>query len=165
LESRPFKTKDGQKITISPFSEEAIEGLILFYEQFEPKEVYQGLPPRLEGRRRPWAENLVHGNITLLAMDGGQVIGQISAIPIPSSLRAELLIFVHQDFQNQGIGTELIRSMTQRTAEVGVKSLWLTVQTSNSIAVHVLQKCGFRFIGPMNSEREMILDFGSWEGS
>lgn len=51
------------------------------------------------------------------------MIGQISAIPIPSSFMAELLVFVHQGFQNQGIGTELIRLMTQRTVEVGVKSL------------------------------------------
>lgn len=160
MESRPFKTKEGKEITIRLFSEEAMGGLIVFYDQFEPKEVYQGLPPRLQCARRQWVENVVHGNITLLAMDGGRVIGQTSAIPIPSSFMAEVLIFVHPDFQNQGIGTELIRSVAECAAETGVKSLWLTVLTSNTIAVHVLRKCGFRFIGPMDSEREMILDLG-----
>ncbi len=73
---------------------------------------------------------------------------------------AELLVFVHPDFQNQGIGTELIKWVAKGAGERGFKRLWLTVLTSNSIAVYVFRKCGFKFIGPMDSEREMILELG-----
>lgn len=165
MKPRPFKTKKGRNITICPFSEEAFERLLVFYDQFKPKEGYQGLPPRLGSTRRQWVRNLIQGNFTLLAMDGERVIGHAAAIPIPSSAMAELLVFVHQDFQNQGIGTELIRSVAECTTETGVKCLWLTVLTSNFIAIYVFRKCGFRFIGPMDSEREMILDLGSSESS
>lgn len=160
MEPRSFKTKPGRDITIRLFWEEAMDGLVVFYDQFEPKEAYQGLPPRLKDPRRQWVGNLVQDSITLLAMDEGRVIGHTSALPVPSSFMAELLVFVHQDFRNQGIGTELIRLVAQCTAERGIKSLWLTVLTSNSIALHVYQKCGFNFIGPMDSQREMILDLG-----
>lgn len=165
MEPRPFKTKKGRDITIRLFSEEALEGLLAFYDQFEPKEGYQGLPPRLGPTRRRWAENLVQGNFTLLAMDGGRVIGHAAAIPIPSTSTAELLVFVHQDFQNQGIGTELIRLVAEGADETGIKRLWLTVLTANFIAVYVFRKCGFRFVGPIDSEREMVLDLGSAEDS
>ena len=98
-------------------------------------------------------------------MDGGRVIGHAAAIPIPSSAMAELLVFVHQDFQKQGIGTELIRSVVECAPEKSVTCLWLTVLTSNFIAIYVFRKCGFSFIGPIDSEREMILDLGSSEGT
>jgi RimJ/RimL family protein N-acetyltransferase len=155
-----FQTKKGRNITICLFSDEVLEGLLTFYDEFEPREGYQGLPPRLKPRRRGWVENLVQGNLTLLAMDEDRIIAHAAAIPIPSSTMAELLVFVHQDFQNQGIGTELIRLVAEYAGDQGFKRLWLTVLTANAIAVHVFKKCGFRFVGPMDSEREMILDLG-----
>ncbi len=158
MDHRPFRTKKGRDITICLFSKEALHALLAFYDEFEPKEGYQGLPPRLESSRRQWVENLVVGNLTLLAMEGGQVIAHAAAIRIPSSSTAELLVFVHQDFQNQGIGTELVKLVAEGAIERGLKRIWLTVLTSNSVAVYVFRKCGFRFIGPMDSEREMILD-------
>ncbi len=161
MEPRPFKTKKGKDITIRLFSEEVLGGLLAFYDQFEPKEEYQGLPPRLESARKQWVENLIRGNLTLLAMDRRRVIGHASAIAIPSTCTAELLVFVHPDFQNQGIGTELIRLVAECVGDTGAKRLWLTVRTANSVAVYVFRKCGFRFIGPMDSEREMILDLES----
>jgi len=112
VDHRPFRTKKGRDVTICLFSKEALHALLTFYDQFEPKEGYQGLPPRLKSSRRRWVENLVEGNLTLLAMEGRQVIAHAAAIPIPTSSMAELLVFVHQDFQNQGIGTELIKLVT-----------------------------------------------------
>ncbi len=164
MEPRPFKTKKGKEVSICLFSEKVAERLFVFYDEFQPKERYLGLPHRLDPVRKQWVETLVQGNLNLLAMDRGRVIGHAAAIPIPPSSMAELLVFVHQDFQNQGIGTELIRLVAECAAEIGTKSLWLTVSTSNSIAVHVYQKCGFTFVGPMDSEREMILDLGSLRG-
>jgi len=158
LEARPFRTKLGKEVTICPFFQGALEGLVAFYDQLEPKEAYQGLPPRLEETRRQWVERLLReGDITFLALYETRVIGHTSAIPIPSTLMAELLVFVHQDFRNQGIGTELIHLVAEAASTRGLECLWLTVSTSNSIAVHVYRKCGFCFIGPMDSEREMIL--------
>ncbi len=158
MDPHPFKTKKGRDVTICLYSEEAREGLLAFYDQFEPKEGYQGLPPRLESNRRLWAENLVEGNLTLLVMDGARVIAHAAAIAIPSSEMAELLVFVRPEFQNQGIGTELIKWVAKLAGERGFKRLWLTVLTSNPIAIYVFRKCGFKFIGPMDSEREMILE-------
>jgi RimJ/RimL family protein N-acetyltransferase len=164
LEPRPFRTKAGKDITIRLFSEEAFEGLVSFYNQFEPKEVFQGLPPRLASRRIQWMKTLVEGSLAVLAMDRERVIGHTAAIPIPSSLVAELLVFVHQDFRNQGIGTELIRLVTDAAADMGFKTLWLTVSTANAIAIHVYRKCGFQSISGIECEREMVLELGPVKG-
>lgn len=161
MEPHPFKTKTGRDITIRLFLEEKLQRLLLFYDEFEPKEGYQGLPPRSRSTRRQWVDNLIRGNLTLLAVEGDRVIGHATAISIPSSSMAELIVFVHQDFQNQGIGTELIRLTAEYAANMGFRRLWLTVLSANLIAVYVLRKCGFRFISPMDSEREMVMDIGS----
>jgi RimJ/RimL family protein N-acetyltransferase len=139
--------------------EGALEQLFTFYDQFEPKGVDLGIPPRLESSRREWVVKFARSGVSLIAMDGGRVVGHTAAIPINPST-AELFVFVHQDAQNQGIGTELVRSLAKCATEAGLKRLWLSVLNSNFIAIHVYRKCGFRFVGPMDLEREMVLDLG-----
>ena len=159
MEVCSFRTKKGRNLTLCLFMEGALQQLLTFYDQFEPKGVDLGIPPRLALSRREWVERFASTSVSLLATDGDQIVGHAAAVPINSST-AELFVFVHQDAQNQGIGTELVRSLAKCAAETGLKRLWLSVLNSNFIAIHVYRKCGFRFVGPMDLEREMVLDLG-----
>jgi RimJ/RimL family protein N-acetyltransferase len=154
-----FRTRTGRDLTLCPFVEGALQQLLAFYDQFEPKGVDLGIPPRVASTRREWVGRLARTSVGVLAMDGDRVVGHTAAVPINAST-SELFVFVHQDAQNQGIGTELVRSLAKCAAEIGLKRLWLSVLNSNFIAIHVYRKCGFRFVGPMDVEREMVLDIG-----
>jgi ribosomal protein S18 acetylase RimI-like enzyme len=67
------------------------------------------------------------------------------------------LIFVHQDYQDRGIGTALTQLMRELACEMGWSQIWLTVETRNFKAIHVYEKVGFCFVGPRDIECVMML--------
>ena len=58
--------------------------------------------------------------------------------------QAEMMNFVvHQDYQNQGIGSELMRYSVDYLTKLGVKSISLEVRKSNKRARYFYEKFGF----------------------
>ena len=57
---------------------------------------------------------------------------------------AELFIYVHQDFQNAGLGTALMRKAIELAKEAGLHRLGLTVVADNHRAIKVYEKVGFK---------------------
>jgi ribosomal protein S18 acetylase RimI-like enzyme len=67
------------------------------------------------------------------------------------------VIFVHQDFRNLGVGTEMTRLTMEKAKEMGLKSTWLTVAMNNFIAIKLYRKLGFEYSDMDECERTMIL--------
>jgi ribosomal protein S18 acetylase RimI-like enzyme len=67
------------------------------------------------------------------------------------------VIFVHQDFRNLGVGTELTRMTVEKARQMGLKSLWLTVAMNNFIAIKLYRSLGFEYSDMDEWERTMIL--------
>jgi RimJ/RimL family protein N-acetyltransferase len=57
--------------------------------------------------------------------------------------RAEFGIVVHDDFQDQGIGTELTKFMLDIARRHGLMKVTLEVFSNNKKAIYVYEKCGF----------------------
>ena len=128
------------------------------YRKFEPKELSQGLPPRLEHKREEWLGYVVNEGINLLAIMEGKVVGHAALFEMEREEKScEYLIFIHQDYQNRGIGTALTQLMRELVHELGYSQIWLTVEARNFKAIHVYEKVGFCFVGPRDIECVMML--------
>jgi len=127
------------------------------YQVFEPKEWSQGLPPRLEHKREEWLLYMVNEGINLLAIMEGKVVGHAALFEMEHGRSYEYLIFVHQQYQDRGIGTALTEMIKELAKEMGFDQIWLTVATINRKAIHVYQKVGFCIVGPRDVECVMML--------
>ncbi|MHA2203744.1 MAG: N-acetyltransferase family protein, partial [Candidatus Hodarchaeales archaeon] len=61
-------------------------------------------------------------------------------------------ITVHDDYQNQGLGTIVTQHMIEIARRMGLKKMYLRVQTDNERAIHVYKKCGFHIEGRLEME-------------
>ena len=127
------------------------------YRGFEPKEWSQGLPPRLDHKREEWLRYVVEEGINLLAIMEDKVVGHAALFEMEREKNFEYLVFVHQDYQDRGIGTALTQVMRELAREIGCSQIWLTVEARNFKAVHVYEKVGFCFVGPREVECVMML--------
>jgi RimJ/RimL family protein N-acetyltransferase len=131
--------------------------LAAMYRGFEPKEWSQGLPPRLEQKREEWLRYVVDKGINLLAIMEGKLVGHAALFEIKRGRDYEYLIFVHQDYQDRGIGTALSQAMKDLAQEMECSKIWLTVGAINRKAIHVYKKVGFCIVGPRDVECVMML--------
>ncbi len=70
--------------------------------------------------------------------------------------KAELGITVHDDYQNQGLGTIMVMHLLEIAQASKLKKIYLRVDTNNSRAIHVYEKCGF--IKEAKLEKEDYVD-------
>ncbi|NRF95205.1 GNAT family N-acetyltransferase [Paenibacillus frigoriresistens] len=71
----------------------------------------------------------------------------------------ELGIAILPDFKKQGIGTILMKQIQQQAITDGYKSLSLSVDPDNHMAVRLYEKLGFETFGMSGTSRVMKLTF------
>ena len=97
--------------------------------------------------------------------DGDKVVGWIALTPTSSCCVlkgcVEMSIYVDNDYQGRGIGTELVKQLLCEAKKQGYWSILSTVISINSASVALHKKCGFREVG----YREKIAKdrFGNWQ--
>jgi RimJ/RimL family protein N-acetyltransferase len=138
--------KNGKAIKLALYQPEHKEALIAMYASMSPEAVRWGLPPYDRARIERWTSDLVN-SITLLARLDERVVGHLQMFSIPFERRkgvAELFIYIHQDFQNVGLGTAMMRRAIEIAKERGFHRLGLTVVADNHRAIKVYEKVGFK---------------------
>lgn len=100
----------------------------------------------------PWSEKSVASELDnplslwLIAEADGVVAGYVGSQTVLDS--SDMMnLAVSQDFRRQGIGEQLVNSLTEALAEKGVKTLLLEVRISNGPAKQLYQKLGFEIVG------------------
>ncbi|MFB6303604.1 MAG: N-acetyltransferase family protein [Haloferacaceae archaeon] len=137
-------------------TDRALEALTEMYVDFDPSDRAQGLPPAGERRIRDWLENVLGADtVNVVAMVDDEAAGH--ATLVPDSDAYELAIFVHQDYQDAGVGTALLRTLLGHAASEGIERVWLTVERWNAPAISLYEKVGFETSNAENFEREMAV--------
>jgi len=132
------------------------EALVDMYEEFDPSDRAQGIPPGRESRIRDWLGTILAEDcLNVIAWDGGQIAGH--TVLVPDEEAYELAIFVHQPYQRAGTGTNLIETLLGYGQERGVEKVWLTVERWNRPAVGLYEKVGFETSNSESFELEMSL--------
>jgi RimJ/RimL family protein N-acetyltransferase len=93
----------------------------------------------------------------LVAWQEDKIIGHAALIKDLKGLSGEFVIFVHQDFRNLGVGTELTRLTIKKARHLGFKSIWLTVAMTNFVAIKLYRKLGFEYSDMDDCERTMVI--------
>ena len=152
-----FTDRDDRPVEIRVFGEEDLQPLVEMYEDFDPADRAQGIPPIGEDRIRNWLEHLLgEGSKNVIATAEGDVVGHATLVEDDSEAY-ELAIFVHQDYQGAGIGTHLLETLLGHGKSEGVEKVWLTVERWNRPAVKLYEKVGFETTEAESFELEMAI--------
>ncbi len=152
--------KSGQPFEIGFCCSEDFPFLCEMYRTFLPKPASQGLPPEDPEICQNWVKQLFKIGENLLALRGDTVIGHAVLIPDTKGKSGEFVIFVDQNHRNLGIGTELTQLALQKSRQLGLDSVWLTVNVSNFIAIKLYKKFGFEYSDLDKYERVMRIKIG-----
>lgn len=138
--------KDGRTVTIRAYQPSDREGLVSMYGSLSQEALRWSMPPynrqRVE-RMTSYLEN----SINLVALDDNRIVGHLQ-ISIGTSPRfremGDLFIYLHQDYQNHGLGSALMKEAILSGRERRLHRIELTVVADNQRAVHLYEKVGFQ---------------------
>jgi phosphinothricin acetyltransferase len=120
-------------------------------------EIYAyGLSTRMatfETKLPTWAQldQKWHKHSRFVHEQNGRVAGWVALIPV--SIRdvyrgvAEVSVYVAEETQGKGIGTQLMQRVVQSSEQNGIWTLYASMFPENSATVTLHQKCGFRKVG------------------
>jgi len=151
-----LKDKRDDPLEIRSCSGEDLSRLLEMYATFSPKPASQGLPPQDPKACRRWVRRLLKEGENLLAWRGNRVIGHVSIVPDFQKKDGEFLIFVDRAHRNRGVGRALTDLALKRAGQLGLTSIWLTVEVYNFRAITLYKKCAFRTCGQDECERKMV---------
>ncbi len=157
---RDILSKQGLPVRLHLLDAARHANLLAMYLAYQPRNCFQGLPPIRDEVCAQWVEGMIRDGVSIVAVpaDGEAVAGHVAVFPI-NPRKCELLVVVAPAFQNQGIGTELVRSAAELADEQGFRQVWLPVDATNGRARRVYEKCGFDYTSSgMARELDMALD-------
>ena len=103
--------------------------LIEMYLAYQPRGSFQGLPPFKDEVCVKWVREMLATGVHVVAIDQRAcLIGHTGLFPI-NPQKCEMLVVVCPDYQNLGIGTQLVRSCIELAGELGFERIWLPVGT------------------------------------
>ncbi len=152
------RDKLGCSFDVVCFESDDLSDLLLMYDTFFPEAVAQGLPPTEPDARLTWLKQLFESGLNFVAIQDGRVIGHAALLLEANREDGEYLIFVGSPFRKRGIATELTQCAVEKALELGLTSMWLTVEADNFRAIELYKKFGFRFCHSGCGERKMIAE-------
>ena len=147
--------KSGHSFEIGISCPEDFPCLLEMYLSFSPRPASQGLPPENPEICHNWVKTLFETGMNLLAWRDNRVIGHAALLPDIKGISGEFVIFVYQNDRNLGVGTELTRYAFKQSRQLGIGSVWLTVNVLNSVAIKLYKKFGFEYCDADSYERVM----------
>ena len=151
-----IKDKRNEPLEIRSCSREDLSCLLEMYATFSPRPASQGLPPEDPEACRRWVQGLLQEGENFLALREGRAIGHVCIVPDDQKRDGEFLIFVDRAHRNRGIGHALTELALNRARELGLASIWLTVEIYNFRAIHLYKRCAFQTCGKDDCERKMV---------
>jgi GNAT superfamily N-acetyltransferase len=148
-----FETKEGNTVEVREYDGErdALRGM---YEEFDPADRAQGIPPVRDDALESWLDTVL-GGVNVVAWCEGDVAGHTTLVSDERLDAHELAIFVLQCHQGEGIGSRLMYGTLALAYERGVRDVWLTVERWNHAAVRLYKKVGFEVTSQESFEIEM----------
>jgi len=144
------KLENGETILIKKFALADKEKLFQRYESLSDEAMRWGMPPYARERiEKGWLSNL-QNLISIVALFQNRIVGHSQIFIFPHSRRkvtGVLLIYVHQDFQDVGLGTVMLIKLLQLAKKDGMHRIVLHVFADNKRVVHLYEKLGFKIEG------------------
>lgn len=127
------------------------EKLVKMYESLSDEAVRWGMPPYTRERIEVWLSNL-QSLIFLVAFYDDRIVGDTHIYKLPHRRRkgtGDLVIYLHQDFLNVGLGTAMVTKLIELAKKEGLHRIGLSVIADNKPAISLYEKFGFKIEGVM----------------
>lgn len=128
------------------YEDEDFDAVVAMYEELEATNTTMGLPPNDTDAVRNWVRTLVEDGWNKIALDRETIVGHIGVAPAASA-NPQFVVFVQDDYQNRGIGSELVKHAVATAADRGHDALTLDVAKDNHQAITVYRNIGFEIAG------------------
>jgi len=145
------RLKDGREVTVRFLTLEDKERLVEMFSSMSDEALKWGMPPYTKEVIERWMSNF-QNLIPLVAEHNNRLVGYAWIYKYAHMrLRgtSDLAMYIHQDFQNIGLGTAMLNQLLQLAKRESVHRIGLHVIADNQIAVHLYEKFGFRVEGVM----------------
>jgi phosphinothricin acetyltransferase len=112
-------------------------------------------PSTLEEQAAALAQRTAAGYPTLVADDGGDVIGYTCCTTFRGDRfpgyrhTAELTVHVHGDRHGTGVGSQLIEALVERSRAIGLHVLVAAVDADNDASIRFHERLGFAEVARM----------------
>lgn len=137
--------KYGETVHLRMYRPEDKEHLISYYGGLSKNTLRWALPPYDRIRIERWVSDPDH-SIILLALHHEKIVGHLQVFtqnhPRFKDM-GELLIYLTDLFQNQGLGTIMVREAISLARERGLHRIGLTVVADNKAGIRAYEKAGF----------------------
>ncbi|MFB6152888.1 MAG: N-acetyltransferase family protein [Halodesulfurarchaeum sp.] len=152
-----FEDNAGRTIEICRYGrgpvQEEFDALVDMYLDFAGECRAMGIPPVMEEDLTEWLDVVLEG-LGVVAWHGDRAVGH--ALLLGNDDGHEVAIFVHQEFQQASIGTHLLRTLLGEAEEAGIESVWLTVESRNSVAKRLFRSVGFEIT--RGGQTELVME-------
>lgn len=137
-----FVDKQGDHWTLRQVQQGDAGRLAEMYDTFGPADRAQGIPPAVDHKRESWIGTLLSEGYNIVAEGHDGIVGHVVYTPA-DAVQPELAVFVHPEFHNRGIGTELCKHAAAAAVAAGCEAIELHVEQRNRAAVTVYRRIGF----------------------
>ena len=151
-----FVDKEGEGMLVRAFEPDDRADLEAMYDDFRRDDQAQGIPPLSRDRFEEWLEGLLEEGTHIVADRDGEIVGHGFFTPASLS-EPELAVFIHPEWQNRGIGTEVCRHIIAFARDADRDGLVLDVEQRNRAAISVYRKLGFERTTEYGRELHMKL--------
>jgi putative acetyltransferase len=163
-----FTLADGKKVDFRPKQSTDTEMLWNMFSTLSEKSLSNLVPPFTRERIEGWTSNIDYDKVlTIVAVirekDEQRIVSSASLSFNKQEIfkhKAELGITVHDDYQNMGIGTAMLKHLLSIARMKKIRKVWLLINTDNDRAVHLYKKAGFEIEGKLSKERYFDGKFG-----
>ncbi|NHN42122.1 GNAT family N-acetyltransferase [Halorubellus sp. JP-L1] len=132
---------DDRRIRYRTADPEDRSSLVAMYEDFAAADRTQGLPPVERSGIEAWLD-VVLDDASVLAVHDGRIVGHVMFVADDAG-EHELGVFVHQYYQDAGVGTNLLRAGLAHAGRRGITDVWLSVAPRNRRARAVYERLEF----------------------
>ncbi|MEM2928895.1 MAG: GNAT family N-acetyltransferase [Nitrososphaerota archaeon] len=149
IEMWKIKLKDSREVIIRFLTIEDKDELFHMFSSMSDKALKWSMAPYTIDVIKRWIDN-IKNSIPLVAEYGNRIIGYAAIYKIPHPRRkgvGDLIIYLHQDFHNIGLGTAMIEKLIQLAKNERMHKIELEVVADNKIAIHIYKKFGFQIEG------------------
>ena len=157
---RPPTTFDdgaGREIRLHVAESGDADALVGMYDEFDPEDRAQGIPPVTPDAIREWLGALFEADChNVVAHHDETPVGHATLVPDRGDTY-ELAIFVIHTHQGAGIGTALLEHLLGHAQAEGIEKVWLTVERWNEPAIALYEKVGFDLSSSESFELEMAI--------
>ena len=163
-----FTAKNGKKVAFRPEQSGDTEMLWAMFSTLSEESLSNLVPRFTRERIEGWTSNIDYNKVLAIVAvieekNEQRIVGSVSLGFNEREVfrhKGELSIAVHDDYQNMGIGSAMLKHLLDIARMKKLTKVSLNVDTDNDRAIHIYKKAGFEIEGKLIKERYIDGKFG-----